>query len=172
MATPIDFDGDTYGEPISDVDFRPRLPRTRWGWRKIMRQMVQEQILSDSARAEKVMHTSHGHHIPGTFGESAIPRGDVAKCGGVGLCQICTYEAEEATSKKSYSAMKPRAIELARKAQDLENAMMWDGYDSLLEDYKVSRREWLEFLKDTDMDLRVRLSKCYWLERDRGLTGH
>jgi hypothetical protein len=126
MATPIDFDGDTYGEPISDMDFRSRFPMTPWGWRRAMRKMTAEKILADSVRKEKDM-----------TGESF---------------------------KGSYSSMKPRAIELGRKAQDLENAMLWD-------EYKAARKEWLEFLKGTDVDLRIRLVKCYWLERDRGLTG-
>ena len=66
--------------------------------------------------------------------------------------------------RKFYVDMKPRAIELGREAQDLENNMLWD-------EYKAARKEWLEFLKGTDVDLRIRLCKVYWLERDRGLTG-
>ena len=87
------------------------------------------------------------------------------------MCPRCKADVEEVVGVKSYTSMKPRAIELGRRCQDLENAMLWDGYDGLLQDYKAARKEWLEFLKGTDKDLRIRLSKCYWLERDRGLTG-
>lgn len=165
-ASSIDFDGDIYGEPVPDVDFRPRLPRTKWGWRRIMRQMVQEQILTDNVREEKTMtRTSHGHHIPGSPDE-IFDQSDVVKCGGIGICSDCDVDVEHFTLRKtkSYTALKPRAVELGRRAQDLENAMLWD-------EYKASRKKWLEFLEGTDVDLRIRLSKVYWLERDRGLTG-
>lgn len=37
------------------------------------------------------MNTSHGHHIPGTTMTAHI--GERARCGGVGLCRVCSTEA-------------------------------------------------------------------------------
>jgi hypothetical protein len=163
MATPIDLDGDIYGEPISNVDFRPHLPRTRWGWKRLMRKMTREQILVESVREEKSMaHTGHGHHIPGTTGEGSIPRGDVTKCGGVGICPRCKIEAETFMTPEQ---VKEAAVAFGRKCQDLENNCLWD-------EYKAAREEWtLFFLGVTDADLKQRAFELYWIERDRGLTG-
>lgn len=36
--------------------------------------------------------TSHGHHIPGTYVVDRPPQ-DVARCGGVRLCKVCSTEA-------------------------------------------------------------------------------
>jgi len=39
------------------------------------------------------MYTSHGHHINGTVKDSGLHRPPVARCGGPGLCSVCSREA-------------------------------------------------------------------------------
>lgn len=117
MATPIDFDGEMYDEPIPDVDFRVGAPRTRWGWKRALKKLIREE---ESRMTEE--------------------------------------------TPKSNVEMFAKAVEHGRRCQDLENAMLWD-------EYTAARKEWLEFLDGLDKDARSSLSKTYWAERDRGLTG-
>lgn len=45
--------------------------------------------------------TSHGHHIPGTI-LAVRPRPSVSRCGGPGLCQVCSAEAFDSLNRKQY----------------------------------------------------------------------
>ena len=44
-------------------------------------------------------YTSHGHHISGTIKDDSIPA-QVARCGGPGLCSVCSRETVVAQAKQ------------------------------------------------------------------------
>jgi hypothetical protein len=48
-------------------------------------------------------YTSHGHHIPGTTIDDEIEKLVKARCGGPGLCVICSREvAKRETTSREY----------------------------------------------------------------------
>lgn len=49
-----------------------------------------------------MVYTTHGHHIPGTVKGGDHPYG-VARCGGVGVCKVCTDETRMVVGTSGYS---------------------------------------------------------------------
>lgn len=63
-------------------------------------------------------YTSHGHHIDGTIKDDNRPL-KVARCGGPGLCDICSKEAMYALqTNKDYKMIEP--IKYVRKPFEVE----------------------------------------------------
>ena len=94
MATPIDFDGDLYGEPISDeITMEIPKPRShkRW-WKKHKKTAIKFTYIVEDGRS--MTRTGHGHHIPGTTPTKGIPN-PVTDCGGPGVCPRCTTDVEQ-----------------------------------------------------------------------------
>ena len=53
-----------------------------------------------------MLYTSHGHVISSTQGDDPKPE-KVARCGGIGLCEICQKESAHKMSKKTKGGKKP-----------------------------------------------------------------
>jgi len=91
MATPIDLDGEVYGDPIGQTSVINRPKRTWWG-KKIVE--VEPEIIREfpkQKKAEDMTYTKHGHHIDGTVMTNK-PK-EMARCGGPGVCGPCSIEA-------------------------------------------------------------------------------
>lgn len=97
MATPIDLDGETYGDPIVEASVINRPKRTWWGKKKVVE--IPPEIIRNfpalsviEQRANDAMaYTKHGHHVTGTV--MTNKPNAVARCGGPGLCGPCSIEA-------------------------------------------------------------------------------
>ena len=97
MATPIDLDGEIYGDPIVQASVINRPKRTWWGKKIVEVEPTITPLLTDpptfmvKGEMADMTYTRHGHHIDGTV--MTNKPNTVARCGGPGICGPCSIEA-------------------------------------------------------------------------------